>query len=80
MAIPPHRVKAQHPRAMWETIVYILKEFVQLPIVASLFAFNVVLPELGEQLANMGGAKSFNPGKDIPSLAGKVIIVTGGMF
>lgn len=27
-----------------------------------------------------GGGVTFHPDKDIPDLAGKVIIVTGGMF
>ena len=40
----------------------------------------VLLPEFSEQIKNMGAKSSFDPTKDVPSLDGKVIVVTGGKF
>lgn len=31
-------------------------------------------------MPRLGGVANFNPDKDIPSLSGKVVLVTGGAF
>lgn len=31
-------------------------------------------------MPRLGGVANFNPEKDIPSLSGKVVLVTGGVF
>lgn len=54
------------------------EQFKQLFITSYFLIAEVLTPEFGEQIKNMGAKKSFDPAKDVPSLEGKVIIVTGG--
>ena len=44
-----------------------------------LLARNLAVPEFSELIKYSGKTVNFNPAKDIPSLEGKVILVTGGM-
>jgi hypothetical protein len=63
-----------------ETIVYILRQIFDLPVTAVLLAFGFILPELRDWITDFGMGKNFDPARDIGSLEGKVILVTGGMY
>jgi hypothetical protein len=69
---------SQKVRTTWETILYILHQILELPITAVLLGFGFILPELRDWIANFGMGKAFDPARDIDSLEGKVILVTGG--
>lgn len=62
-----------------KTIVYFVNQISQVVITVLILTFNFLIPEFLEYL-RMGAGKGFNPAKDIPSLAGKVILVTGGTY
>lgn len=53
-------------------------QFRELFIVLYCFLIEVFIPELAGHIKNMGANKRFDPVKDVPSLEGKVIVVTGG--
>lgn len=55
-----------------------LGKFNDLVVMVYCLLVEVLTPEFGEQVKNMGAKKSFDPAKDVPRLEGKVIIVTGG--
>lgn len=69
---------SQKVRTTWETILYILHQILELPITAVLLGFGFILPELQDWIASFGMSKTFDPARDIGSLEGKVILVTGG--
>ena len=54
------------------------EQFRELFITFYFLVAEVLTPEFGEQIKNMGANKNFDPAKDVPSLDGKVVIVTGG--
>jgi hypothetical protein len=62
------------------TIVHILRHIVDLPITAVLLGFGFILPELRDWITGFGMGKKFDPARDIGSLEGKVLIVTGGTY
>lgn len=59
-----------------KTITYILG-IVEILATIIFLVFNFLVPTFKYTLQNMGGVK-FNPATDIPSLEGKIILVTGG--
>jgi hypothetical protein len=61
-----------------ETILYILRQIFDLPLTAVLLGFGFILPELKDWITSFGMGKKFDPSRDIGSLEGKVILVTGG--
>jgi hypothetical protein len=69
---------SQKVRTNWETILYILHQILELPITAVLLGFGFILPELRDWISSFGMGKAFDPARDIDSLEGKVILVTGG--
>ncbi|KAF1996216.1 oxidoreductase-like protein [Amniculicola lignicola CBS 123094] len=67
-----------HPRLAFGKVLSALDRFLERHF-SFLFVFiNVVIPYLQEFYQDMGAGKNFNPIRDIPSLKGKVILVTGG--
>lgn len=60
------------------TILYILRQILELPTTAILLGFGFIVPDLHASIKCIGMGKSFNPERDIGSLEGKVILVTGG--
>lgn len=79
MEEPLHRETATNAHSTLNIVLYILEQLLELFTTAALLTFNVLLPDFKAQLQNMGGVK-FNPTTDIPSLKGKVILVTGGTY
>jgi hypothetical protein len=55
-------------------MVYIIAHVFEAIYNTILLVLNIILPALN----NISKMVAFNPAKDIPSLAGKVILVTGG--
>lgn len=67
------------PSSVLKTVVYILRQFVELPLTAIFLLYNVILPEARDWITTFGMGKAFDPKTDIGSLEGKIILVTGGM-
>jgi hypothetical protein len=66
------------PLSWSDMVSYILRQILEIPSTAILLVFGFVLPFLKSWTANFGMGKSFDPERDIGSLDGKVILVTGG--
>jgi hypothetical protein len=82
----------EQAQSFLKTVVYIATQFLEVPIAAFHLFTSISIPLLRDHLnpldlispllyryrntSNMG--KTFNPATDIPSLEGKVILVTGG--
>jgi hypothetical protein len=63
----------------WSDMVsHILRQILGIPTIAILLLSGFVLPFLKSWTADFGMGKSFDPERDIGSLDGKVILVTGG--
>jgi hypothetical protein len=60
------------------TIIYILCQIFEVPATAILLGIGFILPELKDTITSFGMGKTFDPERDIGSLEGKVILVTGG--
>lgn len=69
-----------HRKSILYTILYVLRQILELPTTAILLGFGFIIPELHASIKSIGMGKSFNPERDIGNLSGKVILVTGGMF
>lgn len=67
-------------RSLKNTIVYIFRQFLDLPYTVFILTVQVLLPQFRDKLLRRNMGKSFNPATDIPSLNGKVVVVTGGMY
>ncbi|KAH3908576.1 hypothetical protein HBH56_169290 [Parastagonospora nodorum] len=65
-------------RLLLETIAYILRQLLDLPITALLLGSGFIIPLLKDSITTFNMGKTFDPAKDIGSLEGKVILVTGG--
>jgi hypothetical protein len=61
-----------------ETIVYILRQLLDLPVTALLLGSGFIIPLFKDSITTFNMGKQFDPAKDIGSLEGKVILVTGG--
>jgi hypothetical protein len=61
-----------------ESISRILRQFFEVHVTAVLLGAGFTIPELKDSIAGIGMGKKFDPEKDIGSLDGKVILVTGG--
>lgn len=57
---------------------YLLSQILEIPTTAILLLFGFILPVLKSWTADLSMGKSFEPERDIGSLDGKVILVTGG--
>lgn len=55
-----------------------IRDILELLVTLYILSVDFVVPEFAEYLRNMTASKKFDPAKDIPSLEGKVIVVTGG--
>lgn len=64
---------------MWQTVVFILRQVIELPVTYLLLFLDLAIPELRDFITEATMIKQFDPAKDIGSLEGKVILVTGGM-
>jgi hypothetical protein len=72
---------APHPAKTYsvlETILYIIRQIFEVPVTALLLGIGFILPEVKDSIASIGMGKKFAPERDIGSLDGKVILVTGG--
>jgi hypothetical protein len=56
------------------------QQIIELATTSFLLAYGFVGPELRDQITGFGMGKDFVPERDIGSLDGKVILVTGGMY
>jgi hypothetical protein len=61
-----------------ETISRILRQFFEVHVTTVLLGAGFIIPELKDAISGIGMGKAFVPEKDIGSLDGKVILVTGG--
>ncbi|ORY18700.1 hypothetical protein BCR34DRAFT_553326 [Clohesyomyces aquaticus] len=64
-------------RSIVKTVVYIWRLVVEVSATTIFLGFNFLVPTITRALLDMGGIR-FSPAQDIPSLAGKIILVTGG--
>lgn len=71
-SVPPPTV------SIVQTIFYVLRQILELPITIILLVFGFILPELRDWSSSVGMGKKFDPAQDIGSLEGKVVLVTGG--
>jgi len=63
---------------VWSTLLRFFHLIIDFATTASLLAHGFVGPELRDQITDFGMGKDFVPERDIGSLEGKVILVTGG--
>jgi hypothetical protein len=75
----PSASASARTKSVSETILYILHQILDLPVTAILLGLGFILPELKDWITSFGMGKNFDPERDIGSLEGKVILVTGGM-
>jgi hypothetical protein len=61
-------------------ILFILRQIFDLPATAILLCFGFILPEVKDWITDFGMGKKFDPSRDVGSLEGKVILVTGGTY
>lgn len=66
------------PLSIWKTILYILRQILEIPKTVVLLSFGFIIPEIKDWITNFRMGKTFTPEKDIGSLDGKIILVTGG--
>ncbi|KAF1834562.1 NAD(P)-binding protein [Decorospora gaudefroyi] len=60
------------------TVLYVLRQIVDSLATAWLLGYSFIVPQLQAQITSIGMSKSFDPARDIGSLEGKIILVTGG--
>ncbi len=60
------------------TVSYILREILHFSNTLFLLALGFILPEIQDGVKSFGMGVDFDPARDIGSLEGKVILVTGG--
>ncbi|KAF2177174.1 NAD(P)-binding protein, partial [Zopfia rhizophila CBS 207.26] len=72
------RTTVVQPREALKNIIYIQTQILEVPVTVAHLFFNFLIYDFKDAVINMFSGKSFNPAQDIPSLAGKVILVTGG--
>jgi hypothetical protein len=65
-------------KSIWDTILFILHQILEFATTATLLAYGFIVPELRDTITSFGMGKTFVPERDIGSLEGKVILVTGG--
>lgn len=65
--------------SIWPSILYILRQFWELPQTVFLLTLGFIVPEARDWITTLGMGKTFTPATDIGSLEGKVVLVTGGM-
>jgi NAD(P)-dependent dehydrogenase (short-subunit alcohol dehydrogenase family) len=61
-----------------QTVFYILHQILDFLVTTILLALGFILPELKDSITDLNMGKKFDPERDIGSLEGKVILVTGG--
>jgi hypothetical protein len=68
------------PTTLSESILSILRQIFELLSTALLLGFGFILPDLKDSIRHFNMGKKFDPSRDIGSLEGKVILVTGGTY
>jgi hypothetical protein len=63
-----------------QSILSTLHQIFELLSTALLLSFGFILPDLKDSITNFGMGKKFDPSRDIGSLEGKVVLVTGGTY
>jgi hypothetical protein len=63
-----------------ESALSILRQIFELLSTALLLGFGFILPDLKDSTTHFNMGKKFDPSRDIGSLEGKVILVTGGKY
>jgi hypothetical protein len=65
-------------KSVLRTVLYILHQILDLSVTAVLLGLGFILPELKDSITSFDMGKKFDPERDIGSLEGRVIMVTGG--
>jgi NAD(P)-dependent dehydrogenase (short-subunit alcohol dehydrogenase family) len=79
-SITSSRSTSARPTTFLHSILSILHQVFELLSTALLLSFGFILPELKDSITTLGMGKKFDPSRDIGSLEGKVILVTGGTY
>ena len=74
----PLNPTSTNPVSLWETILYTLRLILEVSSTVALLAVGFVFPEVKSWITSIGMGKKFDPERDIGSLEGKVVLVTGG--
>ncbi|CAO2650997.1 Nn.00g092940.m01.CDS01 [Neocucurbitaria sp. VM-36] len=64
--------------SLWETVLYTLRLILEVSSTVGLLTLGVVIPEVRNWITSIGMGKKFDPDRDIGSLEGKIVLVTGG--
>ena len=64
--------------SLWETVLYTLRLILEVSSTVALLTLGVVIPEVRNWITSIGMGKKFDPERDIGSLEGKIVLVTGG--
>ena len=67
------------PGSTWEAVLYTLRQILDVPSTVVLLVFGFIIPEVRDWITRIGMGKEFDPARDVQSMEGKVVLVTGGM-